>query len=245
MNPARAEKPEGLRVPFGESISDGRMCQPLDVPLGKACGCVCPGCREPLIAKHCVGGKTVPHFAHQNTSDCPTGYVTALHKAAIQLILDRRKVYVPDYLALYHGHDKHGRGHTVAKRVVWAQGLPLTSAKAEVPFLDVSLPECKVVPDVLAESSIGLLNIEVAVTHFVDEEKRAKLKRLGLATVELDLADLDRVDFGVLEDILFQPNDRVRWIYNPGDVHFYEEARKDLALVIAEKAQLVKARLPK
>lgn len=234
MNPARAERPDGLHVPFGESISDGRMYQPLDVQLGKACGCVCPGCRGPLIAKHCVGGKTVPHFAHQNSSDCPTGYVTALHKAAIQLILDRKKLYVPDYLALYHGHDRYGGGHTVAKRVVWAQELPLTSATAEVPFLDESLSECKVVPDVLAESSIGLLNIEVAVTHFVDEEKWAKLKRLGLATVELDLADLDRVDFGVLEDILFQSNDRVRWIYNPGDVHFYEEAQKDLALVIAE-----------
>lgn len=210
------------------------MCQPLDVPLGKACGCVCPGCREPLIAKHCVGGKTVPHFAHQNTSDCPTGYVTALHKAAIQLILDRRKVYVPDYLALYHGQDRYGGGHTVAKRVVWAQELPLTGAKAEVPFLDESLPEFKVVPDVLAESSIGLLNIEVAVTHFVDEAKRAKLKRLGLATVELDLADLDRVDFGVLEDILFRPNERIRWVYNPGDTHFHDEAQKELALVIAE-----------
>lgn len=210
------------------------MYQPLDVPLGKACGCVCPGCREPLIAKHCVGGKTVPHFAHQNTSDCPTGYVTALHKAAIQLILDRRKVYVPDYLALYHGYDRYGGGHTVAKRVVWAQELPLASATAEVPFLDESLPECKVVPDVLAESSIGLLNIEVAVTHFVDEEKRVKLKRLGLATVELDLADLDRVDFGVLDDILFRPNERIRWVYNPGDAYFHDEAQKELALVIAE-----------
>lgn len=96
------------------------------------------------------------------------------------------------------------------------------------------MPECKVVPDVLAESSIGLLNIEVAVTHFVDPEKQEKLQRLGLATVELDLADLDRVDFGVLEDILLKPNDRVRWVYNPGDAHFYEEAQKDLALVIAE-----------
>lgn len=234
MNPAKAERPDGLRVPFGESIADGRMYQPLDVPLGKACGCVCPGCREPLIAKHCVGGKTVPHFAHQNSSNCPTGYVTALHKAAIQLILDRKKVYVPDYLAHYHGHDRYGGGHTVVKRVVWAQELPLTSAKTEVPFLDESLPECRVVPDVLAESSIGLLNIEVAVTHFIDEEKRAKLKRLGLATVEVDLADLDRVDFGVLDDILFRPNERIRWVYNPGDAHFRDEAQKELDLVIAE-----------
>lgn len=237
MKHINSDRPDGLRVPFGESVADGRMYEPLTVPLGKACGCICPGCREPLIAKHCLGSDKVAHFAHQPGSDCATGYMTALHKAAVQLILEQMRLYVPDYFDPYTAHDSVGNTHTVAKRVVLAQELSLTSAKAEVALTHRDLPECKVIPDVLAESSLGRLNIEVAVTHFVDNEKLAKLKRLGLATVELDLEDLSRVDFAVLEDVLFKPSDRIRWVYHPRDSRYDEEAQKELALLVAKADQ--------
>ena len=47
-----------------------------DVPNGAKCGCFCPCCGEPLVAKN--GGKKVGrqhHFAHSSGSDCK-GYLT-------------------------------------------------------------------------------------------------------------------------------------------------------------------------
>lgn len=34
-----------------------------DVENGIDCGCVCPKCGEPLIAKHCPNEGKIPHFA--------------------------------------------------------------------------------------------------------------------------------------------------------------------------------------
>ena len=80
-------------IPFGRSMTNGRMFEPREVPLGNGCGCVCPACGEAIISKHCMAGKIAPHFAHAPGADCALGYETALHLAAKQLIADRGTLY--------------------------------------------------------------------------------------------------------------------------------------------------------
>ncbi len=66
------------------------------VRRGRACGCRCPFCEEPLDAKIGYGGHT-PHFAHQNDKKCKKAYMTALHMLAEQIIEEEKAVMFPVY----------------------------------------------------------------------------------------------------------------------------------------------------
>lgn len=56
-----------------------------DVPRGAACGCVCPTCSSPLVAKQ--GEKNSWHFAHeagQERPECLVGSINLLRRLAIE-----------------------------------------------------------------------------------------------------------------------------------------------------------------
>ena len=47
-------------------------------------------------------------------------------------------------------------------------------------------------PDIAVNDKSNLLFIEIAVTHFVDEQKIDVLKKMKIPTVEIDLASIER-----------------------------------------------------
>lgn len=47
----------------------GQLVDVDDVPVGNKCGCFCPACKEPLMAKN-QGIKRMHHFAHQLGTEC-------------------------------------------------------------------------------------------------------------------------------------------------------------------------------
>jgi hypothetical protein len=54
---------DGLNlIPFGRREVDGLLVSVDDVPRGEGCGCVCPSCNIPLVARK--GDVNVWHFAH-------------------------------------------------------------------------------------------------------------------------------------------------------------------------------------
>lgn len=57
------------------------------VENGMACGCVCPCCKERLMAKN-GGTKRMHHFAHASGVDCEGAYETMLHLLAKERIQD-------------------------------------------------------------------------------------------------------------------------------------------------------------
>lgn len=170
---------------LGFGSKDGRLYEPRQVPLGKACGCVCPGCGAPLVAKHCLSGKVRPYFAHGSLTDCSGGAETALHAAAKQVILDALAVYLPVLEVCISGKTAVGN---------WYEHTQLLVPGGIVQFDEV-LVERKikgVVPDLIGCLRQRQLLIEIAVTHFMDEDKLARIRDLGLACVEFDLSDLPR-----------------------------------------------------
>lgn len=80
----------------------GKMVHVDSVPRGDKCGCVCPNCHEPLLARH--GEKNEHGFAHHsktrgvNLKKC---YMVTLYKCAEQIIQQHKKIRVPSYYGIF------------------------------------------------------------------------------------------------------------------------------------------------
>ena len=61
--------------------SKGQLVNVDDVRTGNECGCFCPACKEPLMAKN-QGLKRIHHFAHQSGTECDFAYESMLHLLA-------------------------------------------------------------------------------------------------------------------------------------------------------------------
>lgn len=198
-----------LQVPFGQSNVDGLLYEPREVPLGKACNCVCSGCGQSLYAKHCLDSNVTPHFAHAPGVDCQTGYMTAVHRAAQQLIEQERQLFLPYLPAKLSIRDAMGQLHEVSELLV-QEGVQQ--------FVRVTLEQSlgAIRPDISAESAdLGCILIEIAVTCFVDEAKLDKARALGLPLLEIDFSELRDVNFVVLRDILFTTSSLKTWLFHP------------------------------
>ena len=135
------------------SLEYERIVDVDNVPSGKACRCVCVGCNKPLIAKK--GEIKVAHFAHDNRN----------------LPLDHRCNWTPETEV-----------HLLAKEII-AEDLQLrvdmttldreTTPNSKLLSFDQVLLEVRHdtrIPDVVAQFRGDSIHIEVAVTHFCDEQ---------------------------------------------------------------------------
>ncbi len=189
-----------LLVPFG--LKEDKLYEPTQVENGKACGCVCPACKKPLVAKQ--NAKT-PHFAHSQDENCTRGLETAVHLAVKQIIADKLMVRLP--------------------AVVWKNPLP---RKEEVKKLYIErtiqvqsvVLEQRVddfIPDIIVVANDITYLVEVAVTHFIDESKLEKIKRNKLHTIEIDVSHLKQgFNLTNLEEAIYTSrNYQAEWKYHP------------------------------
>ena len=210
-----------LRVPFG--LKDGKMYEPRQVELGKACGCVCPSCNSPLIARHAlkysVKRSITPHFAHQVDANCVYGRESAIHLAAKQLIEEHRKLYLPDKTVKIYVVDEMGTTHTRQKTLIFAGMKQFSNVRLEQNISNFS-------PDLVATTIHGNdLIVEIAVTHFVDELKQKKIEAHGIATIEIDASKIIIFNFESLAKLLFEQSKNIEWLFHPKD-----EATKSIIL---------------
>lgn len=81
---------------------EGRMVHVDEVPNGISCGCVCPACSAPLVAKN--NGETIaPHFAHASGTVCHGAHESELHILAKEIISETKVVMLPRYGNVYEG----------------------------------------------------------------------------------------------------------------------------------------------
>jgi hypothetical protein len=209
------------RLPF--ALRAGQLLRADEVANGLACACECPGCGARVVARN-QGRHRVAHFAHYRTPECAHGLQTALHLAAKELFLTHRQLQLPGmagelpYPSRFWGQFPYN-AHAY-EYVLHAQGLhpPTYELPARyVSILDARLEQRTgaIVPDIVLDTEAGPLLVEIAVTHFVDEAKLAKLAALGISMLEIDLSGHARDLAGpalaqaVLHDITGK-----RWVYN-------------------------------
>lgn len=70
-------------------------------------------------------------------------------------------------------------------------------------------------PDLIGTSGDRKLYIEVAVTHFIDAEKLEKIRRRGVATVEIVVPAADEVNWETLRKIVLTDSGNTFWRFNP------------------------------
>jgi hypothetical protein len=202
-----------MKIPFGLRLDDDRVVGPDLVQKGLDCGCICAECRLPLIAKQ--GPIKIWHFAHASGGDCPGAVETAIHRMAKQMIIDRRAIYVPGHII-----ERYISGptwQTVLKGEVQAEGLVQLRACQEETRIDTRQP------DITAILPNGMpIAIEVAFSHFCDQEKIVWLKERDLTALEIDISIPQVAKSNEIEEIvaerLFQSCSRSVWLHHAQEV---------------------------
>jgi len=198
-----------LLIPFG--LKDGVLYEPRQVSNGNACGCVCPCCKHPLIARQ---NAQTPHFAHAVGDDCKKGFETAVHLATKQLIAGRMELSLPPAVLHYPA----GYGKRPSTELLYTYNLKKLSEVRIEPWLDDFRPDIMVVE---SGKQMEIL-VEIAVTHLVDDLKLQKIKKRGIHAIEINVSEARAaMDFSLLNQFLFDVPSHGRWLYHP-EVERYE-----------------------
>ncbi|MEZ4723010.1 MAG: competence protein CoiA family protein [Flavobacteriales bacterium] len=186
-----------------EAERDGELISIDEVDSGLACNCVCPACKEPLVARK--GAVKAHHFAHHKT-DCESAIETVLHLKAKEIISKSNTFVTPP---LYF----RNQGHLIFEE----QSIPIDRVWLEK-F------EGSIKPDIIIESKGRKVFVEVVVTHGIDWTKLSRIRKMRIPTIGIDAKYLDQLaytrsdirgkeDF-VEREIIFGHAAKY-WVYNP------------------------------
>ena len=194
-----------------------------EVESGLKCGCVCPACNNPLIAKK--GTRMQHHFAHHAEKNCEYGYESSLHLAAKTILLKAKTFALPPVYIQFPNSNK--------KEILIKSGIsiPIDRVELEHHFGNV-------VPDVVIYSGKKQLFVEIYVTHKIDEHKLNKLKAADISTIEIDLSKKENtISPEELSAILLNDVPEKQWIFNSVSNKYLERFLKsaDYKKVISRK----------
>ena len=206
----------GLR---GEQIV--HISEIADDERGLKCGCICPGCGMTLQAR--IGKIKQPHFSHNNAKcDLKSAQQSALHILAKDIIEKEKRIKCPDVVFgtsdldldneyfIYGGYDK---------KIFKKRGL----LNCETVMLEKRVSD--IIPDIVVTSGNRTFFIEIAVTHFIDETKLEKIRRLKIPTLEINLSVIidSPISKEKLKEIIVNSFDNKSWVYRPNEEQYKAE----------------------
>lgn len=166
---------DSARLVYGWDVENERLFHISEARRGLACGLICPQCKGALVA-HLKDDLKAAHFAHHGPA-CGGGPETALHILCKEIVRDELRLTVP---RAFTTHGSYERLIGEAREMVFQ--------RATLEFRD----HVEVIPDLCLQAGDLSLFVEIAVTHPCEEEKLARLKRLGTAAVEIDMSSIPR-----------------------------------------------------
>jgi hypothetical protein len=201
--------PNQVKLPFG--LRRGELVHIDDVPSGLVCECYCAACHARLIAKK--GKEKAHHFAHYQAEECEHAVETALHLAAKKVLEQAAHITLPELVI-----QEQVRGG------ICGQTITKTGTAKVCEFRDASIDavrledKClaKIIPDVIADIDGSPFIIEIAVTHFVDDRKEAKIHHLNIASIEIDLSEVGRnADLESIRSLVVDSISHKVWLFHP------------------------------
>jgi hypothetical protein len=194
------------------AIQNGLPKHVSEVPNGLACGCICSGCGATLMAKH--GKIKAHHFAHYNKDACNYTGETAIHLAAKEIIKSRGYIVLPPPFFERNEPEKY----------------TFDSLSLEAQYADF-------IPDVLAEIDGKIYVIEIAVTHFVDAAKKAKIAASGaFGAIEINLSHSRNISRAELEKTVIESTIDKKWICHP-EIEANKARQRNFAIAKKEQAE--------
>jgi len=193
------DKSNEVKLSYGIG-ADGRLHHISEVLNGLACGCVCPGCHAPLVAKN-HGGIVVPHFAHANDQSCGHSHESELHLLAKTILAEEMAVMLPAYGYVFEGCRQHFSCIEIEERNDYK----------------MLQPDLVGIQKSVKTGRESRLWIEIKVTHKVEADKYLQIKNLGVACIEIDLLPFynKNVNKEELKDFLLNSTEYRYWIHNP------------------------------
>ncbi len=198
---------------FTDALRDGIPVHIDEVENGIKCNCICPSCKQPLIAYNNPKNKKAHHFQHQSLSDCRNYYETMIHYWAKEIINELGELTVPKH-TFELGNSP--RDYTYHK---WNEDYPkekITPVKIVFDKIFIEKHQNGIKPDLIGVVNNRQIHVEIAVTHFIDDIKANKIKSLNVTSLEIDLSDIDRtLQKEELKRVLRYGNiSRMKWFNN-------------------------------
>lgn len=198
----------------------------MDAPSGRK-GYFCQGCKKQLEAVRSKIPRRMHFFRHvpvdikKGERQCTYSDETYRHKLAKRLLLELKQIQLPavykyppkgvDGMAMLLKETHLFEAHSVKMEQVFYE-TESGEIKAGDPSTDIEERYLVVRPDVTFFNEQGkpILFVEVVATHKVSHEKKAKLRRLAIDTVEVRIPQ-DSPD--AIKNTLLNA-DKIKWIYN-------------------------------
>ncbi|WP_289062381.1 hypothetical protein [uncultured Zobellia sp.] len=209
---------------FAENVK-GDIIYILDAPSGKK-GYFCIGCKTEMQAvKSKIRGRK-SYFRHdatdvqKNERECTFSNQNYRHSQAMSILNRIKRIKVP---TLYKYPPKNSDGKTI--KLKDSEFIEAKYTKSELIFYETDDGDVKfgknreidnknllIRPDVTFFNAQNepILLIEIVVTHKIDSEKLAKIKRLGIDTVQITIPkdSLENIEKS------FSLGRQIKWIHN-------------------------------
>jgi competence CoiA-like predicted nuclease len=225
-------------------IRDDRIIDINDISpseRGLKCNCLCPACKSPLQAR--IGtGKRIKYFAHDNAECNPdTAYETTLHYMAKEILEKEKRIKLPKYW-IFDDTDYDIDEYKFENPYDLYEDLsmPYEAFPDMMYNFDYVILEKRIdsiVPDIILVKGTRRLLVEIAVTHFIDDEKETKIKDLNLSTIEIDLSSKsdESLTYEELRQLIVFDTSYMRWVHNFNHDK-YLKAVKERNQIIFDKA---------
>jgi hypothetical protein len=190
--------------------SSGKMIDITDADNGLNCDCTCACCGEALIARQ--GEVNAWCFAHQSGSNCAGAIESALHKAAKQILIDYRQLYIGElnilstYLSDALKRETYGLDDSPLIHHYNRLQSFILSHHHEVLKLNDVVTEQRIdgeaiIPDATCITANGnQFYVEFVVSHACDENKIKMFKQINAPVIEIYLDSLCSHSF-TMEDV--------------------------------------------
>lgn len=218
-------------IPFGLRIEDQQYVDVADVPKGRQCGCICPSCRIPLIARQ--GKANRWHFAHASRNvdeiekECSFSFFVSVRTMAKQLLESGLVITLPEWRDWIR-EKRHGELFVEGYWIARASDVLLKEVQKEYFFEDILV-------DIYGK--VGNYPLVIYFTHpgralpyeLVDPQQQSS----GVIEIRLDETiklfakkNMTGVRFiDELQTFIQHDKDAKRWVYHPRKNKEQNEAR--------------------
>lgn len=185
---------------------------------GLKCNCICPSCGEKLKA-NTLGTHNKKYFSHKGNSNCVNSLETSMHKFAKEVIEKEKKIKIPKLIYNINFQEFE----IVKEQVIGFDKIELEKYLSDFDFK----------PDIIISKNDIPLIIEVAVTHKVDEEKKNKIIKSDISTIEiyLDKDEIFQLSKEELANKIINDTENKIWIFN----RLEESKKKNIDDMLSDK----------